>query len=157
MTINSKMEKKIKFDNIRKEWNKSKEKWYFSIVDIVSVATQSSNPRNYWKVLKNRLKKGNNKLVTECNQLKFVASDGKFYLTDVGDIDTISKIFKLLDPQNILTFKAWALSLSKPKEINIPLRPKTPMKNEMSIINKETSYPQVKYNLLNLINKTKKE
>ena len=152
-----KMEKKIKFDTVRKEWNKDEEKWYFSVVDIVSLVTESSNPRNYWKVLKNRLKKRNYQLVTDCNQLKLEASDGKFYLTDVGNVDFITQIVKLLDPQNTLVFKAWALSLNRPKEVNISPVPKTPMKNEMYIKNKETSYPQVKYNLSNLIKKSKLE
>lgn len=151
------MEKKIKFDTIRKEWNKNEGKWYFSIVDIIALVTSSSNPRNYWKVYKNRLKNGQNQLVTECNQLKLEALDGKFYLTDVGNVDTITSILKLVDPKNTLTFKAWALSLSKPKEENKVPALKKHMNTEMYINKKDTSYPQVKYNLLNLIKKTKQE
>ncbi|MFA7285700.1 MAG: hypothetical protein WC011_02540 [Candidatus Paceibacterota bacterium] len=151
------MEKKIKFDTIRKEWNKNEGKWYFSIVDIVAIVTSSSNPRNYWKVYKNRLKKRQNQLVTECNQLKFIASDGKFYLTDVANVDTITSILKLLDPKNTLTFKAWALSLSKPKEENKFPALKKQMNAEIYIKEKDKSYPQVKYNLLNLIKKSKPE
>jgi len=55
---------------IRTQWDDSQEKWYFSIVDVVGVLTESENPNNYWKVLKNRLKKEGSELVTNCNQLK---------------------------------------------------------------------------------------
>jgi hypothetical protein len=162
MTMNQKIEinnikTRAHFGTIRKEWNKNEEKWYFSVVDIVGIVTESSNPRNYWKVLKNRLKKRDNQLVTECNQLKLKASDGKFYLTDVGTVDTITEIIKLLDPQNTLVFKAWALALNRPKEVNTSPIAKVSMKNEMYIKNKDKNYPQVKYNLSNLIKKTKPE
>jgi len=70
---------------IRMQWDKTKEKWYFSIVDVVGVLTESKTPNNYWKVLKNRLKKEGSELVTNCNQLKMQSSDGKYYNTDVAD------------------------------------------------------------------------
>ena len=69
---------------VRCHWDDEKETWYFSIVDVVGVLTDSENPNNYWKVLKNRLKKEGSELVTNCNQLKMVSSDGKFYKTDVN-------------------------------------------------------------------------
>ncbi len=72
---------------IRTHWNEDQEKWYFSIVDVVGVLTESENPNNYWKVLKNRLKKEGSELVTNCNQLKMESSDGKFYKTDVADTE----------------------------------------------------------------------
>jgi hypothetical protein len=72
---------------IRTHWDNEQEKWYFSIVDVVGVLTESENPNNYWKVLKNRLKKEGSELVTNCNQLKMQSTDGKFYKTDVADID----------------------------------------------------------------------
>jgi len=74
------------FENkkVRSVWNSEEEKWYISIVDVVGVLTDSPNPNNYWKVLKNRLKKEGNELVTNCNQLKMQSSDGKFYKTDGG-------------------------------------------------------------------------
>ena len=62
---------------VRTVWDDQEEKWYFSIVDVVSVLTDSPNPRNYWKVLKHRLIKEGNETVTNCNQLKLVAEDGK--------------------------------------------------------------------------------
>ena len=64
---------------IRSIWSDEEEKWYFSIVDVVGVLSESVNPNNYWKVLKNRLKKEGSELVTNCNQLKLKASDGKYY------------------------------------------------------------------------------
>src|SRR3989338_7101248 len=79
----------IKDDAIRHHFDEKSGKWYFSVVDVIAIITKSSDPRNYWKVLKNRLKKAQNKLVTECNQLKMLASDGKYYLTDVADEKTI--------------------------------------------------------------------
>jgi ABC-type Fe3+ transport system substrate-binding protein len=62
---------------IRTLWHNEEEKWYFSIVDVVGVLTESPNPNNYWKVLKHRLTKEGSELVTNCNQLKMLSSDGK--------------------------------------------------------------------------------
>jgi hypothetical protein len=64
---------------IRSHWNAEEEKWYFSVVDIIGVLTDSPNPRNYWKVLKHRLTKEGNQSVTNCNQLKMESADGKFF------------------------------------------------------------------------------
>ncbi len=75
----------IRFFNdteVRAIWSDEKNTWYFSVVDIVGILSNSKNPRNYWKVLKSRLKKEQNELVTNCNQLKLIANDGKKYLTD---------------------------------------------------------------------------
>ncbi len=74
---------------IRTQWDEDQEKWYFSIVDVVGVLTESENPNNYWKVLKNRLKKEGSELVTNCNQLKLQSSDGKFHKTDVADSEQL--------------------------------------------------------------------
>lgn len=70
---------------IQRSWDDELEKWYFSVVDVVGVLSSSIDPRNYWKVLKNRLKDEGSEVVTNCNQLKLEASDGKKYLTDVAD------------------------------------------------------------------------
>ena len=74
---------------VRTVWDDELEKWYFSIVDVIGVLTDSPDPRNYWKVLKNRLKKEGNETVTNCNQLKLVAEDGKKRLTDVADTEQL--------------------------------------------------------------------
>jgi hypothetical protein len=71
---------------IRSLWNEEEEKWYFSIVDVVGVLTESPKPGNYWKVLKHRLGKEGNQLVTICNQLKLQSADGKFYNTDAARV-----------------------------------------------------------------------
>jgi len=69
---------------VRTIWNEDEEKWYFSIVDVVTVLTDSDNPQTYWRVLKNRLKKEGNESVTNCNALKLPAADGKMRKTDVA-------------------------------------------------------------------------
>jgi prophage antirepressor-like protein len=68
---------------VRTIWDDKEEKWYFSIVDVVAVLTDSPNPRKYWSVLKTRLKKEGSELTTNCSQLKMKSADGKMYLTDV--------------------------------------------------------------------------
>ncbi len=80
---------------IRKSWDEKEEKWYFSVVDVVGVLSDSQDPRNYWKVLKSRLNEEGSELVTKCNQLKMEASDGKYYLTDVADKHLPSETKKL--------------------------------------------------------------
>jgi len=66
---------------VRTHWDKEQEKWYFSIVDVIAVLTDSANPRKYWSVLKLRLKKEGSELATNCSQLKMQSADRKFYLT----------------------------------------------------------------------------
>ena len=70
---------------VRAIWDDEQEEWYFSIVDVISILTDSPNPRKYWSVLKNRLKKEGSELTTNCSQLKMQAADGKKYLTDVAN------------------------------------------------------------------------
>lgn len=92
---------------IRRIWDSEKEKWYFSVVDVVSVLSGSTNPRNYWKVLKNRLKKEGSQAVTKCNQLKFEAPDKKKYLTDAADTETILRLVQSIPSPNAEPFKLW--------------------------------------------------
>ncbi|MFM7088457.1 MAG: Hsp20/alpha crystallin family protein, partial [Candidatus Paceibacterota bacterium] len=80
---------------------------FFSITDIMGILTETSDARNYWKSLKNRLKNSHNQLVMDCNQLKMLASDGKYYMVDVADADTILKIIALISPNNVAVFKSW--------------------------------------------------
>ena len=91
------LENKIKvFESrqIRTHWNAEEEEWYFSVVDIVAVLTDSNyqNARNYWKVLKNRLSKEGSELVTNCNRLKMRADDGKMRLTDCLDTKGVLRL-----------------------------------------------------------------
>lgn len=92
---------------IRSIWDGEAEKWYFSVVDVVAVLTDSENPRNYWKVLKNRLKKEGNQSVTNCNQLKLKASDGKFYLTDVADQEQLFRLIQSIPSPKAEPVKVW--------------------------------------------------
>lgn len=97
-------------DKIRRSFDEKSGLWYFSIVDVVGYITNSSDARNYWKVLKNRLKTGNNRereVVTLCNQLKMRSKDGKFYLTDVADAETMLKIIQSVPGADIERFKGW--------------------------------------------------
>ena len=80
---------------VRTVWDSDKEEWYFSIVDVVAVLTDSPNPRNYWKVLKHRLVKEGNESVTNCNQLKMPSSDGKYYKTDVAKTEQLLRFIQL--------------------------------------------------------------
>lgn len=81
---------------IRVEWDSDNEKWYFSIVDVVAVLTDNDfqGARNYWKVLKHRLKEEGNQTVTNCNQLKMPAEDGRLRLTDVADTEQLLRLIQ---------------------------------------------------------------
>ena len=92
---------------IRSIWDEKEEKWYFSIVDAVGVLSESLNPNNYWKVLKNRLKKEGSQLVTSCNQLKLQSSDGKFYKTDVADTEQLFRLIQSIPSRKAEPFKLW--------------------------------------------------
>ena len=92
---------------VRSVWDDAEEKWYFSIVDAVAVLTDSPDPRNYWKVLKHRLKKEGNQSVTDCNQLKLPSSDGKYYKTDVADTEQLFRLIQSIPSPKAEPFKLW--------------------------------------------------
>ncbi len=92
---------------IRSVWDDETEKWYFSVVDVIAVLTDSDNPRNYWKVLKHRLKEEGNETVTNCNQLKLRAEDGKMRLTDVADQEQMFRIIQSIPSPKAEPFKLW--------------------------------------------------
>ena len=98
-------------ETIRTVWDKEDEKYYISVVDIVRVLSESDNPRNYWKVLKYRLKKEGNESVTNCNQLKLKSSDGKYYNTDVVDIKGMFRIIESIPSKNAEPIKVWLAKL----------------------------------------------
>ena len=98
-------------ETIRTVWDKEDEKYYISVVDIVGVLSESENPRNYWKVLKHRLKKEGNESVTNCNQLKLKSSDGKYYNTDVVDIEGMFRIIEAIPSKNAEPIKVWLAKL----------------------------------------------
>ena len=97
----------FKGQKIRRHWDENNEKWWFSVVDVVAILSASIDARNYWKVLKNRLKKEGSEVVTKCNQLKMQASDGKYYLTDVADTETMFRIIQSIPSPNAEPFKLW--------------------------------------------------
>lgn len=92
---------------IRRDWDEEKEKWWFSVVDVVGALTNSPNPRSYWKVVKFRLKKEGSEVVTKCNQLKMVAVDGKKYRTDAADTETMFRIIQSIPSPKAEPFKRW--------------------------------------------------
>ena len=98
-------------ETIRTIWDKEEEKYYISVVDLVGVVSESDNPRNYWKVLKHRLKQEGNESVTNCNQLKLKASDGKYYNTDVVDIENMFRIIESIPSKNAEPIKQWLAKL----------------------------------------------
>lgn len=98
---------------VRTVWDDEQEKWYFSVVDVVAVLTDSPNPRNYWKVLKHRLIKEGNESVTNCNQLKLLSSDGKYYKTDVADTEQLFRIIQSVPSPKAEPFKLWMAQVAK--------------------------------------------
>ena len=93
--------------HVRTSWDADNEKWYFSIVDVIAVLTESPNPRNYWKVLKHRLLREGNQSVTDCNQLKMQSSDGKYYKTDVADTEQLLRLIQSIPSPKAEPFKQW--------------------------------------------------
>lgn len=94
-------------DKIRAIWDDEQEKWYFSIVDVIAVLTESPNPQTYWRVLKKRLKDEGNETVTNCNSLKMRAADGKMRLTDVADTEQLLRIIQSVPSPKAEPFKMW--------------------------------------------------
>ncbi len=92
---------------VRAVYDDVEEKWYFSVVDVVAVLTDSPNPRNYWKVLKHRLKNEGNETVTNCNQLKLQAEDGKMRKTDVADTEQLFRLIQSIPSPKAEPFKQW--------------------------------------------------
>ena len=98
---------------IRSVWDEEKEEWYFSVVDVVSVLTESKDPQVYWRVLKKRLKDEGNETVTNCNALKMKAADGKMRLTDVADMQGIFRIIQSIPSPKAEPFKLWLAEVGK--------------------------------------------
>jgi DNA-damage-inducible protein D len=92
---------------VRSQWNDLEEKWYFSIVDVVEILTESPNARKYWSVLKTRLKAEGSQLATNCSQLKMQSADGKFYKTDVADTQQLLRLIQSIPSPKAEPFKLW--------------------------------------------------
>src|SRR4030042_778580 len=94
---------------IRVEWDSNREKWYFSIVDVVAILTETDfkTARKYWNKLAQRLREEGNESVTNCHQLKLRAADGKFYLTDVADTEQLLRLVQSIPSKKAEPFKMW--------------------------------------------------
>ncbi len=114
---NNNMKNEIKLfegNQIRSAWDNEKEEWYFSVIDVLGVLTESENPRKYWSVLKTRLKKEGNELATICSQLKLKSpKDGKMYKTDVADMQGIFRIIQSVPSPKAEPFKMWLAEVGK--------------------------------------------
>ena len=98
---------------IRTAWNEETEEWYFSVVDVVSVLTDSVDGRKYWNKLKQRLKEEGNETVTNCHQLKMKAADGKMRLTDVADTEQLLRIVQSIPSPKAEPFKMWLAQVGR--------------------------------------------
>ena len=95
---------------IRRKWDEKKEKWYFSVIDVVAVLTEQTDykkAQSYWTTLKNRFKNEGTQMVTNCDKLKLVAKDGKKYLTDVADVETILRLVQSVPSKKAEPIKLW--------------------------------------------------
>lgn len=97
---------------VRMVWDEEMEKWYLSIVDVITILTESPNPRKYWSVLKTRLKAEGSQLATNCSQLKMPSSDGKFYLTDVADTEQLFRLIQSIPSPKAEPFKLWLAQIA---------------------------------------------
>ena len=100
-------------NEIRSIWDSEKEEYYFSVVDVVGVLTDSKEPRKYWSVLKLRLKKEGSELTTKCSQLKMMAPDGKIRLRDTLNTEGIFRLIESIPSPKAEPFKMWLASLGK--------------------------------------------
>jgi len=115
----------FKGQRIRRVWDKKKEKWYFSVIDIIQILIQQANyqtARKYWNKLKERLKREGNQSVSNCHQLKFEAADGKFYLTDAANVETILRLIQSVPSPKAEPVKIWLarVGYERIEEINDP-------------------------------------
>lgn len=98
---------------VRTVWDSDKEECFFSIVDVIAVLTDSPNPRKYWSVLKNRLRKEGSQLTTNCSQLKLPSADGKYYKTDVADTQQLFRLIQSIPSPKAEPFKLWMAQVAK--------------------------------------------
>jgi len=100
-------------NEIRTHWDDEKECWYFSVVDVISVLTESENPQIYWRVLKKRLLDEGNETVTNCNALKMLAKDGKMRMTDVANTEQLFRLIQSIPSPKAEPFKLWLAQVGR--------------------------------------------
>ncbi len=107
---------------VRSAWDAEAEKWYISIVDVVGVLTESTNPRHYWTVLKGRLAAEGNQTLTNCERLKMLAPDGKMRMTDVADVEQLFRLIQSIPSPKAEPFKLWLAEVARERleEIDDP-------------------------------------
>ena len=107
---------------VRSAWDAEAEKWYISIVDVIEVLTESTNPRHYWTVLKGRLAAEGNQTVTNCERLKMLAPDGKMRMTDVADVEQLFRLIQSIPSPKAEPFKLWLAEVARERleEIDDP-------------------------------------
>ncbi len=110
---------------VRRVWDEKKEKWYFSVIDIIAVLVDQPDfkrAQSYWTTLKNRLKMEGNQFVTNCDQLKLLSVDGKYYRTDVADVETLLRLIQSVPSKNAEPMKLWLARVGYERmvEINDP-------------------------------------
>lgn len=98
---------------IRTVWDTDREEWFFSVIDVIDVLTDSKNPTTYWRKLKQRLKEEGNETVTNCHGLKMVAADGKMRLTDVADTEQLFRLIQSVPSPKAEPFKLWMAQVAK--------------------------------------------
>ncbi len=98
---------------VRSEWNEQEQKWYFSIVDVITILTDSPNPQVYWRVMKKRLLDEGNETVTNCNALKMEAADGKMRMTDVANSQQLLRLIQSVPSPKAEPFKLWLAQMGQ--------------------------------------------
>lgn len=97
---------------VRTVWDDEQEKWYFSVVDVIDILTDSPDPKRYWSVLKSRIKKEGLELTTICSTLKLRATDGKMRLTDVAETEQLFRIIQSVPSPKAEPFKQWMAAVA---------------------------------------------
>lgn len=98
---------------IRTAWDEDNEEWYFAVVDVIAVLTESPNPQTYWRVMKKRLKDEGNETVTNCNGLKMKAADGKRRMTDIANTEQLLRIIQSIPSKKAEPFKLWLAQVGR--------------------------------------------
>ena len=103
--------------SIRTAWDEEREEWYFSVVDVIAVLTESIDPAAYWRKLKQRLKAEGNETVTNCHGLKMRATDGKMRVTDVANTEQLLRLIQSIPSPKAEPFKLWLAQVGRERKI----------------------------------------